>query len=331
MLQKIAGNAEAAQARAITQLGHKTLEATTDEASSRKFPSLEGTFSQCTIDLTSDLCSAKDSCDLLVMGSWGGSDAGGSQYGGAGGSQYGGGYQPGGGYNTGGSGYIGADYGASAGGGAYSSGGYGAGGGNSGYGGGGYGAQKRDLDQISLHSENFTNLPAFEKNFYHEHPSVTARTPEEVDAYRARREIHVEGTGIPKPCTTFDEASFPGFSALMYGNSVSSAEQVTAPRLVSSLCLSVSPRQSVCFHAAVAKARARFFLTSTDTYVCLHSICPGGGEQSRLFRAHCNPGARVANGPFGARLDWPGRDWFGQDAGVCATCSRAHQCTALPW
>ena len=43
-----------------------------------------------------------------------------------------------------------------------------------------------------------------------EHPDVTARSEAEVAAYRARREIHVEGTGVPKPVQSFDEASFPG-------------------------------------------------------------------------------------------------------------------------
>ena len=52
--------------------------------------------------------------------------------------------------------------------------------------------------------------PPFEKNFYVEHPDVTARSEAEVAAYRARREIHVEGTGVPKPVQSFDEASFPG-------------------------------------------------------------------------------------------------------------------------
>jgi ATP-dependent RNA helicase DDX5/DBP2 len=43
-----------------------------------------------------------------------------------------------------------------------------------------------------------------------EHPVVRARTDEQVAAYRAQRQIHVYGEGVPKPCTTFEEASFPG-------------------------------------------------------------------------------------------------------------------------
>jgi hypothetical protein len=53
----------------------------------------------------------------------------------------------------------------------------------------------------------------FEKNFYVEHPAVAARSMEEVAAYRRAREIHVEGQHVPKPVTTFDEASFPGAPA----------------------------------------------------------------------------------------------------------------------
>ena len=48
------------------------------------------------------------------------------------------------------------------------------------------------------------------RNFYHEHPAVTARTQAEVDEYRRKREIHVVGTGVPRPVTNFEEASFPG-------------------------------------------------------------------------------------------------------------------------
>ncbi|KAK9812207.1 hypothetical protein WJX73_004143 [Symbiochloris irregularis] len=86
-------------------------------------------------------------------------------------------------------------------------------GGGGGGGQGGYGDDKprRDLDSVQLHEEKFDNLAVFEKNFYHEHPDVTARTPKEVAEYRKRREISVDGTGIPNPCTTFDEASFPAY------------------------------------------------------------------------------------------------------------------------
>ena len=96
-------------------------------------------------------------------------------------------------------------------------GGYGGGGGGGmGFPGGGFGAPRRDLDTVQLRKQDFTNLPAFEKRFYCEHPAVTARTEEEVTAYRQAREIHVEGTGVPKPVATFDEASFPGAPPACY-------------------------------------------------------------------------------------------------------------------
>jgi hypothetical protein len=67
-----------------------------------------------------------------------------------------------------------------------------------------------DINSIQLATQDFSNLPPFEKNFYVEHPAVTARSPADVDTYRKLREIHVQGSGVPKPCTTFEEASFPG-------------------------------------------------------------------------------------------------------------------------
>ncbi|KAK9909084.1 hypothetical protein WJX75_006925 [Coccomyxa subellipsoidea] len=51
----------------------------------------------------------------------------------------------------------------------------------------------------------------FEKNFYVEHPAVASRSSEEVKAYRHAREIHIDGHDIPKPVTTFEEASFPEY------------------------------------------------------------------------------------------------------------------------
>eukprot|EP00878_Enallax_costatus_P000912 GHUV01001042.1.p1 GENE.GHUV01001042.1~~GHUV01001042.1.p1 ORF type:complete len:564 (+),score=126.11 GHUV01001042.1:221-1912(+) len=90
-------------------------------------------------------------------------------------------------------------------------GGYGAAGGHSYGGGGGYGGGRRDLDSMQLAKPDFSNLPKFEKNFYLEHPAVRARTDAEVEQYRMQRQIHVYGEGVPKPVTTFDEASFPEY------------------------------------------------------------------------------------------------------------------------
>jgi len=54
-------------------------------------------------------------------------------------------------------------------------------------------------------------LPKFEKNFYIEHPAVTAMLQQEVDDWRGRHEITVTGTNIPKPVRSFEEASVPEF------------------------------------------------------------------------------------------------------------------------
>ena len=52
----------------------------------------------------------------------------------------------------------------------------------------------------------------FEKNFYYEHPSVTARTRARIEEFMREREIRVtKGTDVPRCVETFDEASFPGY------------------------------------------------------------------------------------------------------------------------
>ena len=51
----------------------------------------------------------------------------------------------------------------------------------------------------------------FEKDFYLEHPSVTARPLADVEAFRARHHIAVSGRDPPKPAHTFEEASFPSY------------------------------------------------------------------------------------------------------------------------
>jgi ATP-dependent RNA helicase DDX5/DBP2 len=58
---------------------------------------------------------------------------------------------------------------------------------------------------------DLSKLPKFEKNFYIEHPAVTARTDFEVEDYRREKEITVVRGNVPKPVTTFDEASFPEY------------------------------------------------------------------------------------------------------------------------
>lgn len=54
-------------------------------------------------------------------------------------------------------------------------------------------------------------LPKFEKNFYIEHPHVTARSDEEGNHWRRSVAITVQGDGVPKPVMSFEEASMPEY------------------------------------------------------------------------------------------------------------------------
>jgi ATP-dependent RNA helicase DDX5/DBP2 len=54
-------------------------------------------------------------------------------------------------------------------------------------------------------------LEKFEKDFYIEHPDVAKRSEQEADAWRASKQIVVNGTDVPKPVMTFDEASMPEY------------------------------------------------------------------------------------------------------------------------
>jgi len=57
------------------------------------------------------------------------------------------------------------------------------------------------------------SLPRFEKNFYREHPAVQARSNEDVEEYRKRREITVSGRNCPKPIPSFEELNLPDYLA----------------------------------------------------------------------------------------------------------------------
>ena len=132
-----------------------------------------------------------------------GGGGGGSSYGGGGGSSYGGG----GSSSYGGGGGGGRSFGGGGG-------GYGGGGGG-GFGGGGFGGGGRGGGALgaSLHEIRWdmNTLSAFEKNFYHEHPAISARSNQEVDDWRRRQEITVFGANIPRPVTTFEESPFPDY------------------------------------------------------------------------------------------------------------------------
>jgi len=55
------------------------------------------------------------------------------------------------------------------------------------------------------------NLAVFQKNFYHQHPSITAMSEEQVKDWRTSYDIHVTGRNVPRPITGFREANFPGY------------------------------------------------------------------------------------------------------------------------
>jgi ATP-dependent RNA helicase DDX5/DBP2 len=102
------------------------------------------------------------------------------------------------------------------------------GGGGGGYGGGSgggrYGHSDRDRDRGGFGNGGFgggkldkniqwdlSKLPVFEKNFYIEHPAVSARSEDDAAAWRRGEVINVVGDGIPKPVMTFEEASMPEY------------------------------------------------------------------------------------------------------------------------
>jgi ATP-dependent RNA helicase DDX5/DBP2 len=90
--------------------------------------------------------------------------------------------------------------------GAYGAGAPGGGGGSSGFGGGG--GLGSNLHQIDFKN---TELAHFEKDFYIEHPDVVARSEKEAQEWRASKQITVEGSDVPKPVYTFEEASMPEY------------------------------------------------------------------------------------------------------------------------
>ncbi|CAK9781343.1 unnamed protein product [Cutaneotrichosporon oleaginosum] len=133
-------------------------------------------------------------------GGYGGGGGGG--YGGGGGGGYGGGYGGGGGGGGYGGGYGGG------GGGQFSRGSYGGGFGGGFNGGdrmGNLGSGLRNIDWQS------TELIKFEKNFYIEDKAVSARSEEEIAAFRKEKDMRIQGTNVPRPITNFEEAGFPEY------------------------------------------------------------------------------------------------------------------------
>lgn len=80
---------------------------------------------------------------------------------------------------------------------------YGGGGGGYGsYGGGGGGRGGDSMSGLGSGLRNISwdlsTLPVFEKNFYIEHPAVTARSDGYADEWRQSKGITVIGRGVPK-------------------------------------------------------------------------------------------------------------------------------------
>jgi ATP-dependent RNA helicase DDX5/DBP2 len=58
---------------------------------------------------------------------------------------------------------------------------------------------------------DLSRLPVFEKNFYMEHPDVTAMSDADVKAIHAKHAMICVGRDVPKPVRTFIEGSFPDY------------------------------------------------------------------------------------------------------------------------
>ncbi|KAM3966155.1 uncharacterized protein ACR2FA_012456 [Aphomia sociella] len=56
---------------------------------------------------------------------------------------------------------------------------------------------------------DLSNLEPIQKDFYKPHSNVDGRTDEEVQIFRATKEITVSGNNIPRPNQMFDEGNFP--------------------------------------------------------------------------------------------------------------------------
>lgn len=58
---------------------------------------------------------------------------------------------------------------------------------------------------------DLSRLPAFQKDFYKEHPTTAHRPKHEVEAFRKQHDITIRGKDVPNPILTFEEANLPDF------------------------------------------------------------------------------------------------------------------------
>ncbi|KAF7330379.1 ATP-dependent RNA helicase DBP2-A [Mycena venus] len=80
-------------------------------------------------------------------------------------------------------------------------------------GGGGYGDDRMGNLGGGLRTIDWatTKIEHFEKNFYLEDKKVKERSDKEIEEFRRTKEIKVQGRGVPRPVTTFEEAGFPEY------------------------------------------------------------------------------------------------------------------------
>ncbi|GKC51877.1 DEAD-box ATP-dependent RNA helicase 20, partial [Tanacetum coccineum] len=73
-------------------------------------------------------------------------------------------------------------------------------------------SSKKDYESSDTQRKvDLDGLTPFEKNFYVESENVAKMTEKEVEEYRTKREITVEGRDVPKPIKTFNDARFPEY------------------------------------------------------------------------------------------------------------------------
>ncbi|KAD6118643.1 hypothetical protein R6Q59_024849 [Mikania micrantha] len=83
---------------------------------------------------------------------------------------------------------------------------------DSGFGGYNSSSSKRESETNEPQRKvDLDGLTPFEKNFYVESPNVSKMSESEVEEYRKRKEITVEGRDVPKPVKTFSDARFPDY------------------------------------------------------------------------------------------------------------------------
>ncbi|KAL0220302.1 hypothetical protein RCL1_000156 [Eukaryota sp. TZLM3-RCL] len=93
---------------------------------------------------------------------------------------------------------------------------------SSGFSAGGYGQQRSGgsfgSDLVDITNWDLTSLPPFQKDFYIEHPALTALPESSVREFRQSLDIRVKGSQVPKPIRSFEEAPFPEYISSVIHN-----------------------------------------------------------------------------------------------------------------